>query len=179
MIELDEGFKETYIEIIERFYNMFESIYNYYSLVITYLNDIQEGKFIEFSLDVILGDQEGKVVLIEVIYHYGVMLLLLDKLIPSIARERMISCYVRYMSGSASPNVSYVVGLCKQTGYSYDKESKTEVVPDKYPCSYFARFKLDRDLVESLINTMKDDDIYDMISVYGNQPSHRSMALST
>ena len=26
---------------------------------------------------------------------------------------------------------------------------------------------------------MKDDDIYDMISVYGNQPSHRSMALST
>lgn len=56
MIELDEGFKETYIEIIERFYNMFESIYNYYTLVITYLNDVQEGKFIEFSLDVILQD---------------------------------------------------------------------------------------------------------------------------
>jgi len=25
-------------------------------------------------------------------------------------------------------------------------------------------------LIESLINAMKDDDIYDMISVYGNQP---------
>jgi WASH complex subunit strumpellin len=41
------------------------------------------------------------------------MLLLLDKLIPSIARERMISCYIRYMSGSASQNTNFVVALCK------------------------------------------------------------------
>ena len=78
---------------------MFESIYNYYQLVITYLQDINEGKFIEFTLDVILSDAEGKVLLIECIYHYGVMLLLLDRLFPSIARERIISCYIRYMSG--------------------------------------------------------------------------------
>lgn len=26
---------------------------------------------------------------------------------------------------------------------------------------------------------MKDDDIYDMIAVYGNQPQHRSIALSS
>lgn len=102
LIELDEAFKETYLDIIERFYNMFESIYNYYMLVQTYLQDINEGKFIEFNLDNILQDNEGKVLLIESIYHYGVMLLLLDRLIPSIARERMISCYIRYMSGAAS-----------------------------------------------------------------------------
>ena len=116
--------------------------------------------------------------MVECIYHYGVMLLMLDKLIPSIARERMIACYIRYMSGSASQNTNCVVALCKQTGYTYDKDTRVEVIPEKYPCAYFQRFKLDRELVESLINTMKDDDIYDMISVYGNQPSHRSIALS-
>jgi hypothetical protein len=53
------------------------------------------------------------------------------------------------------------------------------VIPEKYPAAYFNRFKIDRELVESLINSMKDDDIYDMLSVYGNTPSHRSIALST
>ena len=62
------------------------------------------------------------------------------------------------------------MGLCKNTGYSYDKDTRQEVIPDRYPCAYFNRFKVDRELVESLINTMKDDDIYDMLSVYGNQP---------
>jgi len=107
------------------------------------------------------------------------MLLLLDRLIPSIARERIISCYIRYMSGSASQLASYVVVLCKQTGYSFDKDTRVEIIPEKYPAAYFSRFKIDRELVESLINSMKDDDIYDMLSVYGNTPSHRSIALST
>lgn len=30
MIEVDEQFKESYLDIIERFYNLFESIYLYY-----------------------------------------------------------------------------------------------------------------------------------------------------
>lgn len=51
---MDESFKETYLEIIERFYILFESIYNYYISVTTYLADIAEGKYIEFTLDVIL-----------------------------------------------------------------------------------------------------------------------------
>ena len=145
----------------------------------TYLSDVGEGKYIEFTLEAILQDSDGKTLIVETVYHYGVMLLLLDRLIPSIARERMISCYIRYMSGSASQLTSYVVALAKQTGYSYDSREKIEVIPDKYPAAYFNRFKIDRELVESLINSMKDDDIYDMLTVYGNTPSHRSIALST
>lgn len=123
LIELDESFKETYLEIIERFYTLFESIYNYYQSVTTYLADVGEGKYIEFTLDAILQDSDGKTLIVETIYHYGVMLLLLDKLIPAIARERIISCYIRYMSGSASQLVNYVVALCKQTGYTYSKDT--------------------------------------------------------
>lgn len=113
LIELDESFKETYLEIIERFYSLFESIYNYYVSVTTYLTDVGEGKYIEFTLDAILQDTDGKTLIVETIYNYGIMLLLLDKLIPSVARERIISCYIRYMSGSASQLTGYVVALCK------------------------------------------------------------------
>ncbi len=178
LIELDESFKETYYEIVERFYNLFESIYSYYNSVSTYLTDINEGKYIEFTLDAILSDKEGKRLIIETIYHYGVMLLLLDRLIPSIARERMITCYIRYSGSSQSSLSTSVAKLCKDTGYKYNKAQRKEEIPDKYPAKYFARFKLDQKLVESLINVMKDDDIYDMISVYGNQTQHRSIALS-
>jgi WASH complex subunit strumpellin len=170
LIELDESFKETYLEIIERFYSLFESIYQYYVSVTTYLTDMGEGKYIEFTLDAILQDTDGKTLIVETIYNYGIMLLLLDRLIPSVARERIIACYIRYMSGSASQLTGYVVALCKQTGYTFDKDTRTEVIPEKYPAQYFNRFKIDRELVESLINSMKDDDIYDMLSVYGNTP---------
>lgn len=30
MIELEENFRDSYIEIIERFYQLFDSIHNYY-----------------------------------------------------------------------------------------------------------------------------------------------------
>lgn len=107
------------------------------------------------------------------------MLLLMDRLIPSIARERIISCYIRFMAGQASQNTNFVVALCKQTGYQYNKDTRIEVVPEKYPANFFSRFKIDRTLVEDLINALKDDDIYDMLAVYGNTAQMRSVALSS
>lgn len=102
LIELDEGFKESYMEIIERFYTLFESIYKFYATVTSYLSDINEGRYIEFTLEAILQDREGKKVIIESLYLYGVMLLLVDRLIPSVARERILCCYIRYMGSAAS-----------------------------------------------------------------------------
>lgn len=52
-------------------------------------------------------------------------------------------------------------------------------MPEFYPAKYFSRFRLEGKLVESLINTMKDDDIYEKLTVYGNNPAHRSLALSS
>lgn len=42
--------------------------------------------------------------MIEMFYLYGVMLLLADRLIPAIARERMIVCYIRYKGQNFSEN---------------------------------------------------------------------------
>jgi hypothetical protein len=106
------------------------------------------------------------------------MLLLLDRLIPSIARERMLSCYVRYKDTTVSEKTSKVLKLCKSTGFKWNKATNMEVVPSKYPTDYFNRFRLKPVLIETIINLMKDDDIFGMISVFGNKPQYRSCALA-
>lgn len=54
LTELDERFKESYIEIIKRFYDLFEQIFLFYQDVSQYLNDIQEEKYIEFTIDALI-----------------------------------------------------------------------------------------------------------------------------
>lgn len=54
LTELDERFKDTYIDIIKRFYNLFEQIYLFWSNLNQYLNDIQEEKYIEFTIDALI-----------------------------------------------------------------------------------------------------------------------------
>ena len=90
------------------------------------------------------------------------MLLLMDRLIPFLARERLVVCYIRYKGQNASDFTNEVCKLCKRTDYIYNGKTKTEILPknQSYPVEYFARFPLDRTLIESFINTLKDDDIY-------------------
>jgi WASH complex subunit strumpellin len=95
-IELDEGFREQYMEIIERFFNLFESIYNYYRDFKTFQANLNEGFFIDYNLETLLQNQEAKRLLIECVHMYGVMLFLLDRLVPALARERLVVCYLRY-----------------------------------------------------------------------------------
>jgi len=109
-----------------------------------------------------MQEKEGKRLLIEAYYNYGVMLLLLDRLIPSIARERMMVCYVRYKCAFGSDNTTQVAKMCKQTGANFKTQdnSKSPTIPPKYPMDYFGRFNVDRILIENLINALKDDDVY-------------------
>jgi len=172
--ELDESFKESYFEIIRRFYDLFEQIYLFSESVNLYFTEIKEGKYIEFTVDVLLQIKEGKVKIAEIMHHYAAMLLLLDRLIPAVARERIVTCYVRYMGSSASHHHSKVCKLIKDTEYFINRHTNIETIPDKYPAKYFSRFKLDQSLVEQIINALKDDDIYEMTNVYGNDPNHRS-----
>jgi len=92
-------------------------------------------------------EKDGKCLLIEAYYSYGVMLLLLDRLIPAIARERMVVCYVRYKSATESELTTQVAKMCKSTGSFFsktDNDSKTSFIPVKYPVDYFARFKVNK-----------------------------------
>lgn len=42
------------MEIIERFFQVFESIYNYYKEFNTFIANVHEGYFIDFNLETIL-----------------------------------------------------------------------------------------------------------------------------
>lgn len=41
-----------------------------------FLADVADGKFIEFTLEAILAEKEGKRLIVEALYLYGAMLLL-------------------------------------------------------------------------------------------------------
>ena len=177
-IELDENFRESYVEIIERFYQLFESIYTYYRDYKSLIANVHDGYFIEYNLESILQNQEGKRLMIEAAYLYGVMLFLLDRLIPALARERLIVCYIRYKGQNSSDYVNDVCKLARATGYYYNPKTGVEILPKtNYPCDYFGRFPIERVLVENLINTIKDDDVYNQLAAYPN-PDQRSVALS-
>jgi hypothetical protein len=80
------------------------------------------------------------------------MLLLMDRLVPAIARERLVVCYIRYKGNNSSDFVNEVCKLVRGTGYSYNLKTKEEKIPKNYPADYFSRFSVDRVLTEHLIN---------------------------
>jgi WASH complex subunit strumpellin len=152
LIELDENFKESYQEIVVRFFDLFESIYVYYEDLRRFLDNVHQEHYIDHTIENILLNSEGKCLMLEIFYLYGVMLLLMDRLIPSIARERLVICYSRYVGQNASDLYTKVVKLVRGTGYYYDKESRKETLPKNYPVDFFNRFSIDKKLIEQLIN---------------------------
>ena len=177
LIELDENFRESYIDIIERFYQLYSSIFHYYQDFVKYLDNIRTGFFLEYTLESIIILRDGRQLLWEWLYNFGVMLLLLDRLIPVYSRERLLVSYYRYKGQSSIENVKDIFMLCRNTGYSPGAE-----FPKKYPLKYFERFGLCKspykEVVETLIEQMKDDDIYQQLTSYPSS-AHRSVALST
>ena len=103
------------MDIIERFYGLFESIYQYYNEINDFVTRVRENYYIDYAMENVLSEKEGRRLLIEVYYHYGTMLLLLDRLIPAVARERMVVCYVRYRCAFGTEHTAPVAKLCKGT----------------------------------------------------------------
>ena len=65
LIELDENFRESYIDIIERFYQLYSSIFHYYQDFVKYLDNIRTGFFLEYTLESIIILRDGRQLLCE------------------------------------------------------------------------------------------------------------------
>ncbi|EFC38863.1 predicted protein [Naegleria gruberi] len=117
LLDLDENFKDSHMPLLERFYTLFKSIYNYYKDFIKFMNDLDQGYYIQQTLESILVNQDGKQLLAESLYLYGCMLLLLDLKIPGPVRERMLMSYFRYKGAGEIPNIDDVCKLCRSTGF--------------------------------------------------------------
>jgi WASH complex subunit strumpellin len=116
LIDLDESFKETHIQILERFFILFDNIYQYGVDYVKFIQDLESGLvFIQQTLQNVIKDIKGKQLLSEGLYLFGVMLLLVDLKIPGDAREKMIMSYYRY-KGKETNNIDSICKLFKKTG---------------------------------------------------------------
>ena len=51
LFDKDEDFRENYIELIERFYSLFDSIYQYVTDWKTFVGQVKTGKFVQHTID--------------------------------------------------------------------------------------------------------------------------------
>ncbi|EDO41150.1 predicted protein [Nematostella vectensis] len=175
--DLDEEFRENHLEILTRFYKAFESVHKYVVDLNRFLEDLDEGVFIQQTLDSVLLNGDGKQLMCESLYLYGVMLLVIDMKFESDVRERMLVSYHRYCAARADvdSNLDDVCKLLRSTGFSVVPGAKR---PAKYPEDYFSRIEISKTFVDMLIGRLRSDDVYNQISGYP-LPEHRSTALAT
>ncbi|KAL3869567.1 hypothetical protein ACJMK2_042235 [Sinanodonta woodiana] len=176
--DLDEEFKDNHIEILTRFFQAFTCVHKYITDLIRFLEDLEEGIYIQQTLESVLLNDDGKQLMCESLFLYGVMLLVIDMRIDGMVRERMLVSYYRYSAQKAASGDSNVDDVCKllrSTGYSSAPGAKR---PLSYPESYFSRIPVRGDFVDMVIGRLRSDDVYNQISVYP-LPEHRSTALAT
>jgi WASH complex subunit strumpellin len=173
--DLDEEFRENHLDILTRFYKAFESVYKYLGDLNRFLEDLEEGVFIQQTMDSALQDEDGKQLMAESLFLYGVMLLIIDEKFVGVVRERMLVSFNRYCSSEVErTNIDDVCKLLRSTGYSPVLGSKR---PAKYPENYFARQQVSAPFVKQLISRLRSDDIYNQTREYPD-PEHRSTALA-
>ena len=174
LLDLDDDFRVNHIEILERFYHLFESIYKYVKDLLKYLDDLNEGVYIQQTVESVLFDVDGKQLMCEAVYLYGTMLLLLDLRIPGPIRERMLVSYYRYKGPAQVAYIDEVCHLCRRTGFDAKNPKKLK----DYPSEYFERYPLPKYIIQMVIGRLRSDDVYNQIQQYPH-PDHRSTALAT
>ncbi|KAH8239500.1 hypothetical protein KR032_005093 [Drosophila birchii] len=190
LTELDDEVRSQ-LPLITRFYLAFQSIHHYATDLDQYIKELDSGYYIQQTLETVLQEDEGRQLLCESLYLFGVILLLLDFHIPGDVRERLLIAYYRHSGGDATPmsgsdsNIQDVCLLLRSTGYVHPSEAAkvpvkaaASLVVRRYPEEYFSRFRFDENFVDLVVARLRCDDIYNQLTLYPH-PAHRSTALST
>ena len=141
LVERDEDVWLTHGPLIDRFFGLFESIYKYIKDFVKVVNDIRDGVYLQQTVEGVLLDDEGKQLMCEVLYLYGVLLLLLDSRIDGAVRERIVVAYYRHKGQSAIESIEDMELLVRRTGYSTSVLDRSGMVrrPPGYPEQYLNR----------------------------------------
>lgn len=174
LLDLDQEFQENHEEILDRFYKLFESIWKYQADFAKYIEDVNGGYYIQHSLENILQEVEGRQLLCEALYLYGVMLLILEERVPGYIREKLLVGVCRLRGEGALEHFEEICKLCRNTGYVPGPEGKR---PKNFPEMIFARYAPDSDLVRLVIGRLQTDDVYLMAPAFPD-PDHRSTRLA-
>ncbi|XP_012235159.1 WASH complex subunit 5 [Linepithema humile] len=173
--ETDEELRNNFSDILTRFYLAFESIHKYVTDLNFYIDELGDGVYIHQSVDSIMFNEEGKQLMCEAVYLYGVMLLLVDYHFEGRIRERLLVSYYRYNAQrSSSTRVDDVCMLLRSTGYMRTLSKR----PANYPEEYFKRVPLRDFLIDLVIGRLRSDEIYNQTLAFPH-PEHRSTAVAT
>ena len=181
LMDKDEDFRINNIEVIERFFSLFLSIYQYITDWKTLVKQVNEGKFVQHTIDTILANKNIRPLMCESVFSAGVMLLLVDRLIPGPTREKLIISYYRYKGQATIQHFQEVFKLFERTGYLPPMpltDEKEEVRPKKYPVDYFKRCDLDVSIINKINGTIIGNDIYDQQLVYPTTNEYKTVAFS-
>ncbi|RWS21321.1 WASH complex subunit strumpellin-like protein, partial [Leptotrombidium deliense] len=172
--EKDDEFRENYVDILTRFYLAFESIHKYGFDLNRYIEDLEDGVYIQQSMESLFLNVDGKQLLCEALFLCGVMLLVVDQKILGSVRERMLVSYYRYSAqrSTSDSNIDDVCNLLRSTGFVQNGRR-----PANYPEDYFRRMKINQLYLSLVIGRLRSDDIYNQIAAYPF-PEHRSTAMS-
>ena len=80
--QLEREFTINHRDSITEFYNLFCSIYDYQDELRTFVDDLTTGYYIQYTAESVLLDVHGRVLLCEAIWLLGVMLILMERLLP-------------------------------------------------------------------------------------------------
>jgi hypothetical protein len=80
--ELEREFAINHQDSITEFYNLFYSIYNYQEELHTFIHDLITGYYIQYTVESVLLDVDGKVLICEAIWLLGIMLIFMERLLP-------------------------------------------------------------------------------------------------
>ena len=181
LLDKDEDFRVNNIEIIERFFSLFDSIYQYVTDWKTLIDQINQGKFVQHTVDTILTNKELRPLFCESVFSAGVMLLLVDRLIPGPTREKLIVSYYRYKGQSTIPHFQDIFKLFANTGYyppTSFSDPKDEIRPKKYPVDFFKRCELNSEIIQKIVGTINGNDIYDQQSAYPSTNEYQTLAFT-
>ena len=171
--ELNDECRETHIDIVTRFCRLFESIVRYALDFIHYLEQLAQDYFLQMTVESMLKETDGKQLLGEALYLYGVMLLQLDYHIPGLVRERLLVAFNRWRGSSMLLNYSKVCEVCRSTGYF-----RGQPVPNQYPLEFINRIEIPNNFVKLIIGRFRNDDIYVQMPHYPDA-EQRAIALAT
>uniref|UniRef100_A0A8W7PH59 Strumpellin n=1 Tax=Anopheles coluzzii TaxID=1518534 RepID=A0A8W7PH59_ANOCL len=182
---LDEELRENYIVTLNRFYIVFESIHKYVKDLNTFIEELNAGLFIQQSMEKVFQDAEGKQLMCEALYLYGMMLLVVDLHIPGIVRERILVAYNRYsaLKTHSDSSIDEVCKLLRSTGFNDGPagggtgRKATVAAATSYPEDFFARVPISALYIELVIGRLRSDDVYNQIAVYP-LPEQHSTALA-
>jgi WASH complex subunit strumpellin len=140
LTDLDEEFFDAHAEVLGRFYVLFESIFTYMGDYNKFLRELEEGYFIQYTLEAVLLDVDGRQLLCEGLYLYGVMLLMMDCKLPGPVRERLIVAQYRHKGEGATVPIVELSRLCRDSGFRGAGAPKR---PAAYPEDFLGRFPVE------------------------------------